>query len=395
MVDSFTQVSSQGYGSRLMESIKGVLIGLLMFAVSFPLIFWNEGRAIHTARGLEEGQGAVVDVKTEAVDAANEKKLVHFTGDTKTGETLADPLFGVTAPAIRLVRDAKMYQWTEKEEKRTVEKIGGSKETTTVYTYERAWKDQLVKSAAFKAPNAPSENRNPEKLLVDQGEWSAREVSVGAYRLPSELVSEINTFEAEPVTGDGADVQAPPGVRVRVADGGFYLGDDPANPKVGDTKVSFRVVKPGPVSVIAMQMGNTLGAYRTHADTKLEILKTGSHSAQEMFQAELAANAALTWVLRGVGFFLMFIGIYSVFRPIVMLVNVLPFLGDMLGFGLGLFSAMISAALTMLTIAIGWLFYRPLVGVPLVLASVGLIVWMKTAGSKKKAETETAAAPVA
>src|SRR5207248_11573871 len=120
---------------------------------------------------------------------------------------------------------------------------------------------------------------------------------------------------------------------------------DPANPKVGDTKVSFRVVKPGPVSVIAMQMGDNLAPFATHAGKSLEMLRTGQHGAEEMFQDALKANALLCWILRGLGFFLMFIGINLVLRPFVMLVNVLPFLGDMMGFGLGLFALLTAGAL--------------------------------------------------
>src|SRR4051812_752026 len=52
---TFTEHSSQSWGSRLLESIKSVLIGLVLFVVAFPLLFWNEGRAVHTAKCLAEG----------------------------------------------------------------------------------------------------------------------------------------------------------------------------------------------------------------------------------------------------------------------------------------------------------------------------------------------------
>src|SRR5580693_6549847 len=118
-------VETQGYGSRLFESIKGVLLGLVLFAISFPLLWWNEGRAVQTARSLEEGASSVVSVTS--LDPSNEGKLVHYTGDAVTTETLADPELGVSAVALRLQRNVEMYQWQEKSESH--ENTGGSKTT--------------------------------------------------------------------------------------------------------------------------------------------------------------------------------------------------------------------------------------------------------------------------
>ena len=63
--DSFTEVTSQGLGSRLMESIKGVLVGLVMFIAAFPVLWINEGCAVKTAKGLEEGLSAVISVASD------------------------------------------------------------------------------------------------------------------------------------------------------------------------------------------------------------------------------------------------------------------------------------------------------------------------------------------
>ena len=60
--DSFTETSSRSWISRIGDSIKGVLFGLLMIAGSTVLLFWNEGRAVQTMRSLEEGAAVVVDI---------------------------------------------------------------------------------------------------------------------------------------------------------------------------------------------------------------------------------------------------------------------------------------------------------------------------------------------
>ena len=44
MSEQFTEVSEQGLGSNLLDSIKGVAVGGLLFILSFPVLWWNEGR---------------------------------------------------------------------------------------------------------------------------------------------------------------------------------------------------------------------------------------------------------------------------------------------------------------------------------------------------------------
>src|SRR5688572_9889170 len=118
-----------------------VVFGVLMMTVAFPLLFWNEGRAVHTAQSLEEGRGAVVSTSSEKVDPALEGKLVHTTGRVRTASTVSDPVFGVSANAIALNRKVAMYQWKEKSESR-----GGGSEART-YRYTKEWSETLVDSS--------------------------------------------------------------------------------------------------------------------------------------------------------------------------------------------------------------------------------------------------------
>src|SRR3972149_2244047 len=67
MPDTFTKVTTQSYGSRIKESITGVLVGLVLVVVSFGGLFWNEGRTVKRAKTLEQGQGMVVTVKADQV----------------------------------------------------------------------------------------------------------------------------------------------------------------------------------------------------------------------------------------------------------------------------------------------------------------------------------------
>jgi len=127
--DSFTEVTTQSWGSRLGQSFKGVVVGALLLIAAFPLQFWNEGRAIDRAKALEEGAGAVVGVASATVVPGNEGELVHMIGQVTTNEVLADTDFPVSAKAIKLSRVVEMFQWKEESHSETREKLGGGTET--------------------------------------------------------------------------------------------------------------------------------------------------------------------------------------------------------------------------------------------------------------------------
>ena len=381
--DSFTEVTSQGWGSRILESIKGILVGGAFFVGSFPLLIWNEGRAVTTARSLEEGAGAVVSVPADRVDAGNQGKLLHVSGQATTSETLADPDFGVSANAIRLSRVVEMYQWKEHEKSETKNKLGGGTETVKTYSYSKEWSDDLISSGGFRQ----SDNHvNPQAMPFPSSDWTAQTVKLGAYRLASGQVSRLD--KTEPVSIAGAKVAPEVAEKAKPVAGQnlFYVGKDPSNPAIGDARVTFKAVKPAEVSVVARQVGDSFEPYLAKAGGSVDLLEYGQKSADSMFQAAQAANTTLTWILRGVGFFLMFLGLTLVFKPIAVFGDVIPIVGTLLGAGLAVFAGAVAAALSLITIAIAWLAYRPLLGIGLlVLAGAAVAGLTYLAAQRKKA----------
>jgi len=68
----------------------------------------------------------------------------------------------------------------------------------------------------------------------------------------------------------------------------------------------------------------------------------------------------------------------------------------MLRVGIGLFAGLISFGLSLLTIAAAWIFYRPLVGIPLLVLASAALVGIFMMGQKKKAARHAASgAPAA
>ncbi len=391
MADSFSVVSSESWFSRVAGSIKSVLFGIILFLVSFPLLYWNEGRAVRTARSLSEGLGAVVPVSADSVDASKEGKLVHVSGAVKTSAPVADDELGVKTDGVKLLRTVEMYQWTEHETKETKKKAGGSTETVTTYDYKQEWAKGRVDSSSFKHSEG---HENPEAPPYQSKTFTADPVNVGAFTMSEEQVSKLTDAAALPVDASAAE-KLPPAVKskMQVREGKFYMAESPATPKVGDVRISFEEVKPATVSLVAVQKASTFAPYQAKAGDAILLVETGVHTAAEMFKTAQDRNAVLTWILRGVGFFMMFLGLFMVFSPIAVMADVLPLFGTALSAGIGLFAVLGAAVLTVFTIAVAWVVVRPVLGISLLVVAVAGVFWLLKIGRGKRA-VRAAAAPV-
>ncbi len=383
-----TEVTSQSWFGRIGNSIKSFLVGIVFFIGAFPLLWWNEGRAVRTEKSLHEGQGAVISVPADRVNPANNQKLVHMTGKATTTETLTDPDFLVAANAIKLRRRVEMYQWEEKKKEETRKKLGGGTETVTTYSYEKSWSDRPVDSTGFKEAG---EHQNPPEMPYQSRDAQAEHVTLGAFSLTPSLLDQMSEYEGVSVTDQSlSTLPEEMKSKLKVHNNAFYLGKEPQTPQIGDVKITFSAVVPAEVSVISKQTGTSFEPYKASAGMDIEMLKRGVFTAQQMFQSALEANTIMTWVFRAIGFFVMFMGLAMFFRPISVVGDVVPFFGSMLAFGTGLFAFIVSAVLSVGTIGVAWVFYRPFLGIGLLSVAIAALVWFAISGKKKAAAAAVA-----
>jgi len=369
MSDSFQVTSSSSWFSRLGKSLGGIVAGLVMLIIGIVLLFWNEGRAVKTYKTLKEGQGLVIDVNADAVDAANEGKLVHLTADATTEEILSDEDFGISSKAIRLRRDVQMYQWKESESSETRKKLGGGEETVTTYSYSKEWSGMLINSSSFKQPDG---HDNPTEFPFDSETWDAETVPVGAFFLSPDLISQLSDFTELSVR------EIPEGAiwpeNAQPDKGGIYLGTNPSQAQIGDVRINYSVVEPGPVSLVAAQTGDSFSDYRTKVGGTIAMITAGEVSAQQMFEDAIATNSLVTWLIRLGGFVLIWIGFSLIFAPLSVLADVVPLFGDLVGAATGLIAFLLALAVALTVIAIAWLVFRPLLGIALLALAVGAAV---------------------
>ncbi|RLB63505.1 MAG: hypothetical protein DRI90_06715 [Deltaproteobacteria bacterium] len=355
-MDTHTEVATTGWFSRIASSIKSVLLGLLLFAGAFPLLWWNEGRVVRVAESLDEGAGVVASVAADAVETENDGELVHLSGLARTEDVLKDADFGVSETGLKLIRSVDMYQWTESVERNKKKKTGGKEETRTTYRYQRSWSSTPIDSSRF----SDSQGHGNPPMRYQEVTRLAPNVTVGAFTLPPELVSKISGAAIVPMD-EAAHGKLTPTIqqRTRVHEGAFHYRPtavdgtfNAAQPEVGDHRIRFSVLKAAEVSIVAKQTGSSLAAYQTKGGDDL----------------------------------LMLLGLGLVFRPLVVVADVVPLLGELLRIGAFFVALAISLPLSILTIAIAWLTARPLMGAALLVVFVGIITGLVLLIRKRKAK---------
>ena len=144
-------------------------------------------------------------------------------------------------------------------------------------------------------------------------------------------------------------------------------------------RIRFALASPQDVSVIGKLSGDILDSYQTKSDSTIALLDTGIVGPSEMFQRAQDANTLMTWLLRGLGLLLMFIGFSLVFQILVILAKVIPPLATVLSWGTGLIAFVGTLLVGGVVIAIAWFVAHPLLSLAIlavVLAVIGFF-WYK------------------
>jgi len=444
--------TTTSYGQRLNKSVKGIGAGFIAFLLGTILLFWNEGRFVKQQKTLNEAQGKTRRIDAEAImefDETREGKLIHATALADTKDVLEDKDFGISVVAIALNRKVEYYQYEEHSREEKVDKYGGSDETTTTYTYKKDWVKKPIDSSEFKDPSFRASNTVLSRIEA-KAELAAN-VTFGAYKLPKFLIRRISgdvpanatmtpalealnkklggdapapqsapAIEATPVATPAADEDgqlhlglddtpalepaptpaptavaqpAAPSPMVHIMDNVVYIGKDPNNAQVGDVRITLTKILPDEVSIIAQVSGKTFEEFISSTGYEFSRLEMGTKSAAAMFASAHQENAMLTWIIRLVGILCVIGGLKGIFGILPMLLKVVPPLANIVGAGVGLICFVGGLVWSFLIIAISWLTYRPMIGIPMLALAIGGIWYLKKVAKEKKAAAAAQPAP--
>lgn len=374
---AYTETTRQSWISRLGDSLRGILFGLAIFCAGVYVIFWNEGNTVRTARALDEGQGACVHADSiENVDPGLDGRLVHLSGKVETDAPAgADEVFGISENALMLRRNVEMFQWVERSSSSTKKNLGGSATTTTTYTYGKEWSDDIVDSDSFKEAG----HDNPKAMPWDGETHYAPEARVGAYRLTDAQIRRIGQARGLSM---GQDYACPVTNAQRRGNSLYFPAtgtdsggrDVAANPQIGDVRVSFDVVYPHEITVVAKQYGDTFVPFLAKSGKKVDMLADGVLDMEGMFERARSGNKTQMWLLRLVGFLMLLIGANLVLKPLGVLVDVLPFLGSVVSGATGIVAFLFATVCALVAVAIAWVAYRPAVAIGALAAAAAVVV---------------------
>ncbi len=333
----------------------GIILGLGLFLGAFPLLFLNEGRAVQTARALDEGAGLVISLPAPTIEQANSGKLIHASGEVVTEDILQDQMFGISTNAIKLKRSVQMYQWEEVEEKRSEDK-------NPTYSYKKVWSSSTIDSGGFRQKGY----NNPGSFRVEGQSQKAGIVTFGEFSLGGNLIDMIDFYSNLNVTDENlAAVSGSMKGLLHLIPNGYYLGKASGAPMIGDHKITFSQVRPHTMSLLAKQVGSTLTAYTTTNGTDILMIDDGVHTAESMFKAAHTRNTMLTWAIRVGGFFMMYIGLMMCMSPMLALTSFIPVLGRVVENAASLVAGILAFSFSFITAASAWVIYRPVLGVSL------------------------------
>lgn len=368
-----------------MKILQAFFFGIIFILGSIILLFWGEGRAVAMAKALAEGARLVISIDAAAVSPDNDGKLIHISGDAVPQGVPGDEAFGISAEgAVSLQRKVEMLQW--KEESRDVETTGldGKTVKSTEYSYEKAWLAEPVDSSSFHDATAP---QNPP-MPIEGETFDVATVTLGAFSIAGNKIAPLAGFKPVPLTEDetAAAAAAIGNMKpVRLMNGVFLSSDSPDAPQIGDVRVSFARGDVSRVSAIGMQQGDGLTDYTTSNGKEIFLAENGNVPADAMFKTAIDENNVLTWVLRGVGLFAMFIGFMMLMSPLTETLGNIPFIGELINGGAMLAALAMTLLLGGVVIGIGWIFFRPLLGIGIILAGVALSYGLGRLGQKRQA----------
>ena len=163
----------------------------------------------------------------------------------------------------------------------------------------------------------------------------------------------------------------------------LYFGRVPGSPEVGDVRVTFEKVVPAKVTIMAVVDGDSFKPYKAKNGKRFQTLVMGKKSGDEIIEGEKEANNMILWALRILGIMIIIGGLKGIFGFLETILKVVPFIAGIFGWGVGIVCTVVGIVWSLIVIALAWLFYRPLLGIGL-LVLAGFLVWVFAFKGKDK-----------
>ncbi|MBT4937155.1 hypothetical protein HON22_04515 [Candidatus Peregrinibacteria bacterium] len=372
MPNTFTETQNTGWGSRLGNSFKSILVGIILFLSSFGVLYWNEGRIDLSiiAKTAEE-------IQIDKNNPENDEKLISASGKVQTNASLEDNYLAA-GKYLEIERKVEMFSWTERASTSSEKNLGGSETETTTYEYIKDWTENPRSSSSFKIPE---EHHNPSKVLssetkrVDRASIGSYKIHTADIKLPEKKLLKLN--EQNTFLKDGWSL---------VSDNFLFQGKGLfQEPVIGDLRISYSAVFPEENMTIFGKLNEKNKEISNYYDERknVNLYRLFNESRDASIQTLHAEYKSSTWILRAVGFLMMWIGLSMLFKPFHVLFDVIPFLGSVSRGLISVASFIMAFILSLITIIISMILHNIIVLVIIISGSFGFAFWYKKKHDKK------------
>jgi len=300
---------------------------------------------------------------------------------------------------------SEIYQWVENKSCHKEKDGAGGEREICHYSYAKEWSSSPVNSDSFHCVQTSScrdtytgeiiRNDGSIPTMLQQTYTApANEVALGStFGVNKGMLSQLggsrpakisNSVAWVPGVVDGRNYASPYGTYVKfqaskygdtVGDVRTYITRDSLKEQVTPISAIAKQVqssfKTGEASLVNWDTGKS-GTFRN-----VNWAVTGSFSKSDFLDEKTNENNTTTWLLRFVGWLLMFLGLQLVTGPISLVPEVVPciggLLGEVVGCALCCLNFGISLSISLFVIGLAWLMARPLYGLLLFAAAAAIV----------------------
>ena len=346
----------------------GILVGIVMIAVLTVVLFKNEGNAVNRKKALENIDNAV------EISSAVDGDLIIMSGEAKTDAVIIDEAFSVEAPAntLKMEKTVSMYQWVEHSET--------DDNDNTTYTYNKQWSTMLQDSSNY---HTQAGHENPAAMIYSGGEYTANEVYIGDYMLDSVFVNKLNKYQPYNT------------MQVPLKDLNFSVNENKifisatgntsiTSPGIGDYLVEYEIVQGETITIVGGKSGSNIVSYYTK-NGNLNEVSYGIKDKAVLKQEKIDENTRNTWIIRIASVFGLMVAFGMLFSPLTNLLGRVPILGSIVNGGVALVGGLLGGAWGIVVIAIGWLYFKPVLAISLIVGVVAIVVLVARCRKQKEA----------
>ena len=357
---------------RFKSLIVTVFVSFALLVALICLIWWNEQVAYKSKSQSRRIYNGTINVDINNINADNDGHLVYLNGDLSyEKDTAGDYVFDVYVDSPRINRIVEKYQYRENTSK--------DENGNTQYTYDKVWSSTYINSKKFN--NSTIVNPTENRYLSES--FYADNIRIGKYKLSDSLKSQIEVSEAytnlDPIIAEAYDL--------RMDDKYYYTSADPANPQIGDLRISFVYSPVNKGSILSMQSYDSFIAYTANSGITYNRFIGRIVNKGYMIQLISSDSDLLRWELRLSLMVMLFFLMLVTFRPVTKYTERIKFFGRIDLSYLIILCVLFTITVYSLEAALVWLIYSPIVSLVLLLIALVSLAIVYFTGRRNEINT--------